>query len=398
MNCPYRCLAVARGAHTCILLGTSWVVAIAIDLHGATLGGTVELEKAISIVESLEKKFHVLRWKAHCVKAYLANAKDSASITTIKPGFQDSQVVFDPVGRRYHIEMQNVGEWIKGAAPSIGVVTGFSFDGEVYRSWKRSKPGSQLPTVDDSLPASGHISKDRKDLSIKEDLVGFSCIATGTGYMPPFFWDGGESPNQPLSRLLRKWLGEKRAVSIVENSDGVWSISTPITYAGEKGYLLRIGYDPSKGGVVTGVQWVFLGKGREVETTRLDIELQKVGDGLWAPKTIKRIACLDKPPHIVFASYHAVEVNPPIEPSTFQLAFPRGVEVTDHVKKTIYITGKVTDEPSAVRAYMVRFNLTGDVVPSTLSYTRRIVASVVSLIMVVCAILLYVLRKRRVAR
>jgi hypothetical protein len=364
------------------------------------LGATLPAQKALTVIESLEKKFQVIKWSAHCVETQLATASDTTSVIKTKPGFFDSQIVFDSVGRRYRIEMKQVSEWINGDAPWMGMVSGFSFDGEVYRGWERQKHGMELPSEQDR-PAFGDISKNRNEQPSREDLVDFGCTATGLGYMPPYFWDGGESPNQPLSRLLRKWLDERRDVSVVENGNGAWTIATRVRYGALDGCHLRIRYDPTKGGVVTGAQWVVVEKGHDYENARLDIELQKVADGIWVPKTARRISCLNRPPDMVVTSFEGIEVNPSVGTTTFQMEFPKGTRVSDHIRKMYYVAGTDVDQQLAIQAFMERYNITGNVPPFKMSLSLgRAVALVVSLVLVILMIAILAVHrwKRKHAR
>jgi len=363
-------------------------------VHRSAFATTVPPEKALAVVEALEKRIQVLRWKARGVQAWAANAKDLKSIVRTRPGFFYTQVVFDPVGRRYRIEMQQVGEWIKGAAPFYADRSEFAFDGEVYRGWHRGQPGKELPSAESGREGMGAVSKDRNDMPNREDVVGFCCTGTGLAYMPPYFYDG-ESPNQPFSRLLRKWIDEKRSVSIVEDEQGVWTITTPIKYAKRGGFRLRIRYDPTKGGVVTGAQWLFVDKDREIENGRLEVELQKVTDWLWVPRTSRWGATLDRQPPVAMGTYEAVEVNFPVDATTFALEFPKRVQVFDHISKSLYVTGTPTDEASAVRAYMQAFRLTGAVRRPNMAMYRRIAIVVFAVIAVAGAAVFLVRKKRR---
>jgi hypothetical protein len=289
-------------------------------------------QKAIAMMESLEKKIQVLRWKAHCVEPTVASATDFTSVIKTEPTFWDYQVVLDPVGRRYHVEMQGVLKWFEGVVPYSGTACGYSFDGKVYRAWSRDRNGDQLPTGQE--PTDGVISGNRKDIgwpNRESDLIQFDCIRSGIGCMPPYFWDG-EVPPQPLSRLVRKWMEEKREVSIVEGKEGLWTITTPVKYPAPKGFTLHIRYDPTKGGVVTGANWVFLREAREVDNIRMEVELQKVADKLWAPRTVRWAFTLDKTPIVTTTSFKAVTINPSVEPNAFQLTFPEGARVTDYTK------------------------------------------------------------------
>jgi hypothetical protein len=343
------------------LLRVGWVTALGISVCPSAVGANIAPQKALSVIEALETKFQVMRWTAVYGVGELSDPADSNSIAKLRNSFQRTEVIYDPVGRRYRAEMQGVCPWLDGERPYIGSCQGFSFDGEVYRTWERQKAGTELPTVRDD-PGRGVISRDLSDHHLPEPLPQFAYLATGMGYMTPCFSDF-DSPSQPLSRILHKWLDEGRDVTVVEDDEGAWTITTPTTYAGHEGYRLRIGYDPNKGGVITGGQWIYLGEEGEIENTRLDIELQELGGGVWVPKTVKRVSCLDRPALVKFVTYEDVQVNPPVDSTTFLSEFPRGVRVTDHIEGKTYVVTGVVDEQSAVRQFMQMHNVTGEAPP-----------------------------------
>jgi len=300
---------------------------------------TILPQEAIARIESLERNYRTLRWKAHSVEVELRSAADTKSVASQRKDFQDSQVLFDPMGRRYCMAIQAVNS-IDGRPPFLASVAGYSFDGEVYRGWQRSKLGDQLPAAEDDLPARGGIAKDRKNISQQEDPVTLACVATGLGHMPPYFWDG-ESPCQPLSALMRKWLEAKRDFSIVEDYRGVWTIRTTVTIAGNEGCRLQIRFDPERGGVVTGARWSFAAAGNcEIEHARLEVELQQVGDDVWMPKIVRRVLSFEMPPTMTLTTFEDVEVNPTAAADAFRVTFPKGVRVADHIRGTTFVAGE----------------------------------------------------------
>jgi hypothetical protein len=300
---------------------------------------TVPPQEAIARAESLEKNYRVLRWKAHSVEMELDNAADSRSVAKQRKDYQDTQIVFDPVERRYNMTIQGVSS-LGGQPPFVASIAGCSFDGEVYRDWRRTKLGGQLPAAEDDLPAQGGISKDRTVLSRLEDPVTLACVATGLGYMPPYVWDG-ESPCQPLSSLLRTWLAAKRDFSITEDYRGVWTIHATVNLAGNNGYRFQMRYDPKRGGVATGARWN-LGAvaGSEIECARLEVELQQTTEETWMPKCIRRVLAFETPATMTQTTIDAVEVNPPTDADAFRVVFPKGARVTDHLQGKSFVAGE----------------------------------------------------------
>ncbi len=352
-----------------LMAGTRIAQAAPPQVSHTTAGSLIPVEKAIATIESLEDRIKVICWKAHTVMtAKLANGYDSNSVTETKPVIYETQAMLDPAGRRYCVVIRQVSEWLQGAAPFIGTIYSYSFDGKTYRAWQRSRHGQQLPT--DKDPAEGFIAQRRDEIGIPSREADWIRWTTGTDCMPPYFcggrWDD-ETPPCLLSQTLRKWVKEKRDISIAEDKNGVWTISTTVKIKlagsdGSKEYrnLLRLCYDPTKGGVVVGAVWLPLDEnghtivrdGRQIEQQRMEIELQKVNDALWAPKTVKYVLPLDKSMNVV--AFDEVQVNVPVDRDTFRVKFPNGTQVNDEIRKMLYVIGKPTDEEAAGEAYMRR--------------------------------------------
>jgi hypothetical protein len=333
-------------------------------------------QEAISIMEPLEERFHVLKWRARWRNARLTNPEDTRSYEIIEPYDRLSEVTCDLLGGRYLVREGQSSEVTWGeegekVVTPVWITREESFDGETYRRMESHQPvtpdtlagdtSSAFPWV---YPTEGCIARDKDNL-FQPDMTHLDPCASGLEYMPPHCsteWTAYDC--QRFSTLVQTWVAEGKDISIVEDAKGAWTLSVKLniqaTYRGEPfcpEFLFRFSYDAAKGGVVTGVRWIAPDEKGEftIENGRVEIDLQEVGGGFWAPKTIKHVNPWDK--RMTFISCEALEVNPPVTAETFRLDFPQGVYIDDYVNRLFYVTGTAVDRQSATREFMVRHNL-----------------------------------------
>lgn len=330
-------------------------------------------QEAISVMEPLEERFHVLKWRAHRQQARLTSSDDTHCFEVIEPYDYRSEVTFDLLGGRYLVRVRH-GAPVKvtyddepeGAASSVWVTKEESFDGNVYRRMESYKPATPKTPADNTTPAvqwvppaEGCITKDTDNLfQPGQTLLSLYALED----MPPYYralW--GSYPPQRFSTLLRTWLAEGKDITVVEDSTGMWTISVKVNmqFTTKEGpvcfeFLFRFSYDTTRGGVVTGVRLSAPDERGEftIENGRVEIDLQEVRGGFWMPETIKDVYPWDK--RMTVTSYDAVEVNPPVKADVFRLEFPKGVYVDDYVNKLFYVEGGATDQQSASRDFACR--------------------------------------------
>ena len=321
----------------------------------------------MSVMESLEKRFRVLKWQARCAQGIVDSSEDahSASPEIAKPFFnQCSEVTLDRTTGRYYLQRSGTYNCVRGAAPFISSLEQQSFDGETYRKVQWEKHGKTRPTPQDAV-GFGTIRRNKDHLSAPgTSVVEQGTLVLGLAYMPPYCFALGTSyPLQPLSSLIQTWLFEGKDVVVTEDDAGVWTISVEVSVGGCGGGecsspsyegLLRIAYDRAKGGVVTGVRLLGTDEAGEFnfDNVRVEIDVQDVGGGFWAPKTIKNVYPWDS--MMELTSYDAVEINPPVSADMFRFEFPKGVHVTDYVNEMFYIKGSDIDRQSAHEAFLHR--------------------------------------------
>ena len=293
--------------------------------------GTISAKDAISVMKSLEAKIPVLQWKAKWNGARLKDGYDLKSIVEKNTTQTEVESVFDPVSGHFRCKAKGTYKWVDGLAPTGSSFEEYSFDGEQYRTWKRMKPGNQLPTAGE-VRARGFVGKDLKDIWWRkdQDYIKTSCMMTGLAYMPPYFWDADKGV-KTLSSLMQAWIEEGRDVSIVEDTKDKWTITVPGLVFGD----MSVSYDLGKGGVVTEAKWVDTRRNREL--VHLFVELQKVDAKLWLPKSITRVARVDK--FMSRVDITDVKKVPKVGPKTFRATFPKGCCVTDYINKSRYVEG-----------------------------------------------------------
>jgi hypothetical protein len=334
---------------------------IVLSLHTASPGAPVEFDQALGVVEALEEKIDVLSWKVKLQTGWLKDPTDLSSISEMKPSFTTSEVVFEPSGKRYHVSVQEVSRWIDGAAPFFSEVFERSFDNKEFREWLRYKHGKELPKAEDSL-TSGMLSDDVINTEIRQTF--YSSVQgrmAGIGYVAPFYWLKSDLPKK-ISEYLQEWKKEDRLRSIEEQDDGSWIISVDVDINPKIDFLLKVWYDPTKGGIVTKAIWYGV-SGPNIgllENWRLEIKHKKTPEGFWVPRSAYWVYPLEKRPDFTRLNFKDVKVNPPVDEETFRLTFPNGTRVDDYIHKKLYFVGEIKDEQKSIQAFRIRHQLTGN--------------------------------------
>jgi hypothetical protein len=155
---------------------------------------------------------------------------------------------------------------------------------------------------------------------------------------------------------MQTWLDEGKDVVVAEDIEGAWIIGATLRVGGNNGtsrglscrdHFFQVSYDTRKGGVVTGVRLLAPDDAGKLtrEAARVEIDLQKVENEFWMPKTIKEVWPGDK--LMTVTSCEDVEANPLIGDEAFRCEFPDGVRVEDHIRELYYETGKPLDQHAA---------------------------------------------------
>lgn len=380
----WACVALVRCAAFFCVVATSCQVGWC---------GDVPTTKAISVMESLEKKIVVVKWNVHCVRTTLRSAHDTSALDLNVEYDKHAEVTYDPVAGRYKVKQEGVQRWVNGAAPLISGTTAFAFDGEIHQRYEHEKGGKTAPTYEEN-PGFATISRDVNDVAQKTSVLSVGPLALGLAYMPPHCWiPGTDFRLQPLSRQLREWVDEGWNVAIEEDGGGVWTIRVVKRKPSEFDDLVRIRYDPTKGGVVADLKRLTYDE--KIEHERVEIELQESKHGIWLPQVMKYVNPLNK--WLVTTRCEAVDINFPITADTFRLEFPKGTRVDDEVQKMYYVVGRATDNQSKIREFMRMHRLTGEPPVRPQPRPGRSVAIAMLLTLIVAFVVVVAVRCQRSA-
>jgi hypothetical protein len=297
----------------------------------------VPLDTAIEVMETLAGRIGSARWTVETAHGTLSNnGKLNANVVRTT-----GEVVFEPTSGRYRAHLQSIRKAEGGPEPTIAERNICTFDGSRSRIFNRHNFGRTIPAIQGGgagvHPGFGKISDNTDEF---QTLWGWS---SGLGYFPPYF------EKDRLPDLLRRERSKGRLARVTEDDQGIWHIEV-IDDANAKS-LKRIDYDRAKGGVVTGAIW----KEGNPPTAfkRITVELQRIEDGYWVPKTVENRFVLNVPVSVDYVFFRDVKLNRPVSNSDFQLQFPAGSQVMDYAEKKAYVIGaKPKDEQAMIRAFM----------------------------------------------
>lgn len=306
----------------------------------------IDLDRAIRVLEACESQFLTARWQARSMAAELSDPADMTSIVAREPSMTDADVIYDAKKGRYRIDRQYISRWIDGAAPYISGRECMSFDGSLYRSWKRAKHGIEIPRKDEGR-ASGNISSN--DVPLGRTVMWL----TGIAYMPPLFYDFASDP-EPLSALLRRAKERGIPISVSEDDAEQWIVQ--IKDEAKYYDTMRVRLDPARACLLLGVEW--LGESNGKVWRKLHVTARETSGNLWAPETLELVHLLDNPPNLARVDYENVQSNVPVTDELFRCSFPAGAIVDDVVKGTSYTVGSTpAEEAASVQVFMERHGL-----------------------------------------
>jgi uncharacterized protein DUF1573/peptidase C39-like protein len=348
----------------------------------------VDFEHAIKVIETLEHRIKSVQWKAEYAWGYVDDVstprsfkyRDGPVVGVVK----GTRVVFEPWTGRYRYDYELVAEWIEGKAPHIGERYSYAYDGETEQELRWSRHGTQLPGHTD--PRGGEVK-----LGKGAGFVTKEGQWAGIGWFPPMF----------QHRLLSEGLREahaKRPVKIAQDSSGLWHIETLFNYGSER-CILRLRYDPGRGGVVTDATW-HAEDGRAQVWQRYHYELQQVQPDIWVPKVVLMYCALpqNKERLGIRVVYTDVKVNEKLEADVFRIDFPAGTKVVDFTNRKSYTAGNTLDsEREQIKRFLQEEALWVAENPPTRRYLPYWIGGGVLLALVLGIVSYYALRKRRKA-
>jgi hypothetical protein len=238
----------------------------------------------------------------------------------------------------------------------------YSFDGSVYREWRRSESAREQRVM-------GVITKDLSDAVLNRQCVKGEYLPLGllTGYPAIFRLQIGD--RIPFTFNLSSFLKENRTsiVSTNRHESGDIDVVLSFDWEVEKSRWLsltaEIRFDPSD--CVVTKQRVYYSRSSTAIEFSATLPTFVIRAGKKVPSSIVYQRIIDKIAEEYEIQFESLEINPPVDAHTFQIDFPDGAYVDDYVTKKFYKVGDPVDEDQAMYDFMQRHGLTGDVLLSS---------------------------------
>jgi hypothetical protein len=361
-------------------------------------GSEIRVEKAITIIRSLESNIKAMEWNVTMHKSQVQNGN-----TIDFPFSRKSHVVYEPMKKRYHatIEGNDMAVNHNGNTMQSFFIVATSYDGNQYRVWRRTSEnpkdlfnalffGMGVVTESEADVVSIYDTKNNiaRDLGVVTGLTSIVCISNKTETVSIF-----------LSDYIKQKQTQRQKIVVREISDGLLEIVT-VEKLGSIDFDVHIIYDMKKGGVIKKYQWSQTKDNVTHILREYDIQTVKNDDGDWIPLTITAIENVK--PGVVnktLVEYSNVRIyHNYLDTSRFQLDFPDGIYVEDQIRKMYYKVGNPLDEDKAISDFMTRHHLTGNVPLSKnryfYAYILRSVLIISGIVLIVVALYLRFFKKR----
>lgn len=331
----------------------------------------IDPDDAILQISSHEGKIRSISFRCD-VKSGVFESRESPTSMSVEDAEKSSSVVrWDFERNRYFARIHAIQRAILGGNSPDGVqayyssVAEFCNDGESFRNWRRGKVvvGEQ-PTVPDESTALdqsgrlGFVAAAAEEVTRLQGLgfVGIHGMQVGLCWIPTYTRSSLDPP-QRLSEFLRRKLDGGDNIVVTSDESGQWLIHLKSYKSSRVPYDWELLYDPVLGRAVR-VEW---------DTGSLDdathwspstrIAYSYDSDTDLCPQNVVMVEMRGDPRGYSWA-YREVTINPEVHDSDFRIDFPDGIEVTDHIAKSTYITGvSAADDESAVSRFMDREGL-----------------------------------------
>jgi hypothetical protein len=353
------------------------------------LAQEIPFDKAIKVLRASEKHLKSAKWKCkvefkHRITREGDNKKIDSLVeqSNVNNLYAEYSVIYDCQKKLYLVDGKSCVEWYEGSHPSISSVFKFVYNGDVYFSWQRTKPGYQLP--DDKDHTVGSVSKDIDQVL---NVASFSTtngayMGFGTGFPGQItIQDEKFYGSRSLASVLEDWQLQGFPISIRELTHDKWLIEAKIILSNKAERIIRIHLLP-KSGTVVDVSRVSQFRDKEYEELRVEVTTIENSKGQIVPQTIRVIRPLDYLFDVYWFSL--VEINQPMHKEDFLLSFPANTYVKDFVAKKVYKVGDPVNEDKAISDFMDRYKLTGNVSVnkgySVLNYTFMIIGGLMFII------------------
>jgi hypothetical protein len=306
----------------------------------------IPVQEALRLIEQSDRSWARTRWEMRSRHGKVASLENLESFVP-DCTWERAETVFEPVSGRLRMHAEGTARWVNGPAPFGTSREAFAFDGEVLRKWDVIRPGLELP--EEGRKGVGEIGRD------SARARSAATWSSGLAYFPPYF------EGCPLAESLRRVHEAGRPLYVYRQPDGTWKIRC-FDFTDDKPGRpdtdqIVMTYDPARNGIVTSATWYMADKHkRPGEWKRMLVDLQQLSDGTWAPRRVRFVNTLSL--DMVEKTFTGVVRNPPVTDATFRIDFPRGIRVTDHIHKKIYMVGSgLENDQRAVQAFIAEHRL-----------------------------------------
>lgn len=304
------------------------LIGVLLNTRGRSAQTPIPLEDAIAAIEAAENRVETYSWSFHFTRNKLSDPTDPTSIVETGPSYYKGFCLYDVSEGRYLLEFEYVSEW-DGPAPFIAGRQGWSFDGQFYRHWERSRHGMELPPRDDlgdtpRDPANGPLIGTISSTPFgNPDQAEMNLRVSGLQHLPPYayLWSGeGHRTFSRVSERLRQHQNSAdENVQVTELPDATWCIE--LTRNSGRPGSTRIFVDPARGFVLTGAEY----HDNEAVYRRVATTVEEVADGVWVPiEVIDYNLISGDADRIVLSD---LQVNSELVEDDFRVLFPVGTQV-----------------------------------------------------------------------
>jgi hypothetical protein len=345
------------------------VIWVWVQMPYIALTHEIPVNKAITVIRSAERSLTSAKWQCkiefqHRIPRGDNNTGGDSFVEQSDSNntYSGYSVLYDCQRKLYLVKGKSRLEWLDGSHSRLSAVFEFLYNGDVYFSWQRSRPGNQLPEDEDKDYTIGSVSK---DIDRVKNVASFpntngAYVGFGTGFPGQLtIHEENFYGSRSLSSLLEYWQSKKFPILIQELSSDKWLIEAKIPFLSTTSErLIRIHLLP-KSGTVVFFSRVSQFRGKEYEEWRVEVTTIENSKGQVVPRIVRVIRPLDYLMDTL--TFYAVEFNFPVQKEDFELTFPNNTYVKDFVAKKIYKVGDIIDEDKAISDFMTRYNLTGNV-------------------------------------
>jgi len=328
----------------------------------------IRYDDVFNVVKSCEKKVNGFRWK---VKMEIASSPIAGQTNTDRvpaKGQTFADVLLDCHTKRFKVEekKQTYGMMGDGTVVQYTHEGTTAYDGSSYSAWGKNTPHDRGVRIYQG--SAGEITNNL-DNSVAAKLFldggGLRNVGFRTGIPCFFLPDLIGKDAKFLSEFLAEWKNEGKTMVFFRQDDGDIIIYAGIFPDPIGHYVAKIVYSPSKNGIITEYSTLLsyskaTGDGKFYSRRLTRCEQNQDGD--WVPTVVSlSMPFLGPNGYDTEMRYEEFEYLPKISVEDFQVTFPKGTEVSDHVAKMFYKVGDHFDEDFAINEFMERYGFTGDV-------------------------------------